>query len=175
MTTIDDLYKQRCLGLTSPNSAMAKHLSFLKQLVIEHSAKQVVEIGVCTGQSTIAFLAGLQETGGELWSVDIEMPRPPINQYLNHPIWNFVLGSSWYNVYQAPKQIDILFVDGAFENRLVDMEIYGAKVRDGGYILVHDTEQEIVQEQIGWYLTHKPYSYRNVEKGHGLGVIRKKL
>ena len=83
---LEALYQERCLGKSGPwpdQAAMAEHLPFLRDLVEKTNAKQVIEIGVNTGQSTIAFLVGLQATGGKLWSCDVEKPKEPIKSVLD--------------------------------------------------------------------------------------------
>lgn len=182
MQSIDELFKERCLGPCGKyfqHSAMCHHLPFLKWLTIYLEAKSIVELGVCTGQSTIAFLAGLQLTGGKLVSIDQEFPLLPIASLISNELetvldnWEFIKGDTSEVVRYIPANSDILFVDAAFENRYSDLELYHQIVRPKGCILVHDTEKKEVMDQVLSFLGGKTYSFFNFECGHGLGVISK--
>lgn len=180
-TSLEDMesfYQDRCEGKDGPwpdQAAMAEHLPFLRDLVEKTYAQQVIEIGVNTGQSTIAFLVGLQATGGKLWSCDIEEPKEPIKSVLDFN-WTFHHGPSWNAeaVTQIPFSTDIVFIDGALKNRLTDLVIYEYFVRPGGYILVHDTERPDVMEAVKTFMALNPdYELaKTLENGHGLAVIK---
>lgn len=115
------------------------HLPFLRK-----SAKgTVLEIGVWTGISTGALLAGVSENGGHVYSVDIYAG----SRYVWHgePDWTFVNTSS-HNVGEilkvVPVPLDLLFIDGdhSYEGCLADLENWGPRVRKDGLILVHDSD-----------------------------------
>lgn len=172
---LEELYRERCKGphgqFKGPN-AMAHHLPFLKYLVTDNQAMQVVELGVHTGQSTVAFLLGLEETGGCLWSVDRKIPLPPIDAYMNQDNWTFILGDTRWAVDMVPPGIDILFIDADLQNRLVDLELYGPKVRSGGFILVHDLDRPEVAQAVSIYMgNHEDCDFQSITSGHGLGII----
>lgn len=176
MDKIDSLFEERCLGPHGKyfqHSAMCHHLPFLKWLTIYLKAQSIIELGVYSGQSTIAFLSGLQLTKGRLWSCDKEYPLPPITQYLDLSSWSFVQDDTSMAIRCTPANNDILLVDASFENRYNDLELYHELVRPGGCILVHDTEREEVMSQVLKFVGGKTYSFFNFEYGHGLGVISK--
>lgn len=155
-------------------SGMQGHMDFLHDLVIQVNAQQVVELGVWTGNSTIAFLSGLEETGGKLWSVDKEPPRSEVASLLGKPNWTFHQGDERESLQHAPAQCDILLCDTTDDYDAVSwqLENYGARVRDGGYILVHDTEITSAQRAITDYLKDKDWPYGERPESHGMGVIR---
>lgn len=150
---------------------MYRHLSFLKWLTIYLNAQSIIELGVCSGQSTIAFLLGLQMTKGKLWSCDKEYPLPPITQYLDLPSWSFIQDNTSVAIDYIPANNDILLVDASFEDRYSDLELYHGLIRPGGCILVHDTERDIVMDQVLKFLGGKTYNFCDFPYGHGLGVI----
>jgi len=154
-------------------SGMQGHMDFLRELVVQVNAQQVVELGVWTGNSTIAFLAGLEETGGKLWSVDKEAPQTDAASLLGKPNWVFHQGDDRESLQQAPEQCDILLCDMTNDYDTVSwqLENYGARVRDGGYILVHDTEIASTQRAIMDYLKGKNWRYGERPESHGMGVI----
>lgn len=184
---LEKLYQERCKGKDGkwPNqAAMAEHLPLLRDLVEKIDAQQVIEIGVHTGQSTVAFLVGLQKTGGRLWSCDVELPKEPIRSVLEvnwvevdvNLRWTFVQGESTHRetIARIPFDADIVFVDGALDNRLTDLLIYDYFTRPGSYILAHDTMRENVLEMVKTFMDLNP-NYElitNFENGHGLAVIK---
>lgn len=156
------------------SSGMQGHMDFLCDLVIQAKAQQVIELGVWTGNSTIAFLAGLEETGGKLWSVDREAPQSDATSLLGKPNWTFHQGDDRDLLQQAPRQCDILLCDtiNDYDTISWQLENYGARVRDGGYILVHDTEIPSTQQAITDYLRGRCWHYDERPESHGMGIIR---
>ena len=98
-----------------------------------------LEIGVRTGVSTSALLAGIEDHGGHLTSLDIEA----CHVFTGHPAWTFFQADTVKNI-AALKELthkdwDILFVDGdhSFEGALSDLSHFGEKAKR---IFVHDTD-----------------------------------
>ena len=109
------------------------HLPFLK----EHARGNVLEIGVHCGISTTALLAGLEENGGHLWSID---PHPSCRYvWYGHPQWTFVC--PWSGDSRPDEIFDLVFIDGdhAYEAVLSDLNWYHM-VKEGGMILCHDAD-----------------------------------
>lgn len=113
------------------------HLPYFVELCVERDAKQVIELGVRSGNSTIAWLYGLEQTGGELWSVDID-PAPPIEA----DRWFFIRASDLDVAGSLPDDVDIVFIDTLhyYEHTLAELELYVPKVKPGGVVVMHDTE-----------------------------------
>ncbi|MGA9135610.1 MAG: class I SAM-dependent methyltransferase [Candidatus Sulfotelmatobacter sp.] len=134
---------------------------------------RVMEIGVRRGVSTSALLAGLEEHGGHLWSVDLDS-CPVV--FSGHPQWTFFRADSIKHAaaLQAlmPEAIDILLVDGdhSYEGALSDLLSFGPRTRR---ILVHDTDapdfpgvRRAVEDFVGRYgrtVTYHPGSYGMAE------------
>ncbi len=110
------------------------HLPFLRSV----AKGSVLEIGVHCGISTTAFLAGLEDNGGHLWSKDTHTSCRYV--WYGHPQWTFICPSVGEELRTDTGPLDVLFVDGDHENRAVlfDLDLYGHRVKPGGLILCHD-------------------------------------
>lgn len=126
---------------TTP-SDIVDHLDYMVSLVLDLNAKNVIELGVRHGTSTIAWLHGLVVTGGHLWSVDID----PTPDWLQHDRWTFVRGSDLHPDVLAdlPRYVDIAFIDTThhYMHTRFELETCRTLVRAGGVIVCHDTEVE---------------------------------
>ena len=150
-----------------------RHL--LAGLIRDLTATAVLEIGTDVGDSSRIFSSVLQETGGHLWTVDIQ---PPKGDWLtNWPLKNisFIQGDS--RQLKFNQKIDLLFLDGDHTYETVRHELFtlGRAVRAGGKIACHDTLHSefgpgimrAIHEfsqlaKLPW--THYPYQ-------HGLAVV----
>lgn len=132
--------------LCSGASGMAGHLLFLFNLTRELRAQHVVEIGLGGANSALAFLLALRETGGTLTSIDIE-ERPEARARIEAAglaqRWRFVRGSSDAAVEPVRRMsaIDVLLIDGlhTYDQCRRDYFRYAPGVREGGYVLFHDS------------------------------------
>jgi len=123
-------------------SDIVDHMPRLRAEVERYTAPQVVELGVRSGNSTCAFLAGVETVGGHVWSCDVSPPRVPPHWFAS-PLWTFTQGDDLLLVEQAPP-CDVLFVDTthAYAQTIGELVAYVPLVRPGGVILCHDTELE---------------------------------
>lgn len=130
-------------------SDIVDHLPYMVDLVHQLNAHKVIELGVRHGTSTIAWLYGLEQTDGHLWSVDID-PAPAAFTVVNGwshafgPAWTFVQGSDLHPAVLdvLPRDVDIVFIDTShhYEHTRWELETYRPFVRAGGVIVCHDTE-----------------------------------
>ncbi len=151
MINLDALYWQRDLADPAYQTDRASFLAEFRDRAKQ--ATQIIEIGVGTGQSTIAFLFGLEKSDGCLWSCDIQKPTAPIEQLSGYPQWTFILGCSTDEAVRLSAPLcDILLIDGARTNRLNDLVIYGPKLRIGGIIYVADVDQRPVREEFDTFV-----------------------
>ncbi len=125
---------------TEPDS-ISEHLPVFVALVLELDAKKVIELGVGGpadgGHSTVAWLYGLKQTDGHLWSVDLQDAPFEASR------WTFIKGNDQDPkvLAQLPDEVDIVFIDSShiYDETVNELELYGARVRSGGRIVLHDT------------------------------------
>jgi len=175
----------------APESDMKGHLRFLRALIVAKKAQVVVELGTRFGQSTVALLCGVAETGGHVYSCDIDgcvEARRRVAAYKLADYWTFTEADSicWGKVWWpsgtflfAP--IDVLFVDTShrLEQTRGEIAAFAPKVKSGGFMLFHDTEsttkewRDGVNFAIGEFLDAHPtgYTYYNLKHCFGLGVM----
>ncbi len=161
-------------------SDINEHLQTLRDLVVEIDAKKVIELGVgITAPSTIAWLAGLEQTGGHLWSVDVlEQPFPDMAG------WTFLQGDDLSpDIFmRLPADADIVFIDTlhTFIQTTTELAVYGPRVRPGGRIVCHDTlltgrweaEGEYpVQRAVVNFCNLHGYGWQHHAYNYGLAVI----
>lgn len=180
--------------LAEPVCDMRDHLDYLRHI----ACGNILEIGVRGGASTSAFLLGLEEHGGHLYSVDIEAYCGA--KFAEHPQWTFIHADSHKIYYDLMARIaspaflegkpgfqfDILFIDGDHEYAGVRADLALAEyVKPGGKILMHDVCEpslagvrqamdEFLAEK-GWPLECKgegwPQMVQIRTASHGLAVI----
>jgi hypothetical protein len=108
--------------------------------LFEAAKGSCLEIGVRGGISTSALLAGVEEHGGQLYSIDINDCR---EVFRGHPQWSFFWADSKKildHVEVSPGgEFDLAFIDGdhTYEGALADLRNFGPKAK---VILVHDTD-----------------------------------
>lgn len=130
-----------------------------------------LEIGVRSGVSTSALLAGIEQHGGHLYSMDIN----DCAVFSGHPQWTFRRADSLKeNPYPELEEIDVLFVDGdhSYEGCLSDLSRWGGKAKR---IFVHDTDApdfpgvRKAVEQYGHISHRKPLYHHG---SYGMAEIR---
>lgn len=174
---IGDRYRQA----VRTSSDINEHLPKLVELCKSLKAKKIIELGTRGGNSTVAWLFGLHQTYGHLWSVDID-PAPEFTDER----WTFIQGDDLspevFN--QLPNDADIVFVDTShqYEQTIAELHLYKWKVRPGGKIVLHDTElahpfgmplrpRYPVKTAIEEFCGEEALSWENFPNCFGLGVI----
>lgn len=155
-------------------SDIVDHLPRLVALVDETNAAHVIELGVRAGNSTIAWLYGLERTGGTLTSVDVS--EPDVGPW---PRWRFIHGDDLSDdVIAQMDGADIVFIDTTHEYDQTHAELvaYAPLVRAGGRIVLHDTELVIggtkpVTDAIEQFVGSTGLSWTNNPACNGLGEI----
>lgn len=142
------VYKQyqRQLGVPEGQCDISGHLPTLYELVVGLNAQWVIELGVRSGISTTAWLAGLEVTGGSLITVDLH-DAPPLEH--GEVTWRHVKGNDtdpdtvmaideWIDV---DADVEIVFVDSShcYQHTLDEIACYRrwAKV-----MVFHDMDLE---------------------------------
>ena len=187
ITTIKDAYLDRA----SRWSDIQEYLPFLYFLARSEPEVRVLELGARYGNSTLAFLAGAAESGGHVWSVDIDniLKYPDgMMKWRSLSRWTFVQGDDLALETQArlPDEVDILFVDSDHEYDHVKAEIfdYMPRISRGGIALFHDTDLETwpgrkmpdiykpVRRALDEYCEEMGLTWENIPGQYGLGVVQ---
>lgn len=166
---IDDLYNAHYNQM----SDFYAHMPYCRDV---SRGKHVVELGFRWGQSTAGFLA----SEGSVHSYDIEpclegremFDEVTKTSSLN---WKFTLADS---LKVKPEACDILFIDTLHTGAQIYQELamHHAIVRDGGLIIMHDTEtfpdmklgiSQFAQETPQWKMKH------HFRWCHGLTVLER--
>ena len=176
--SIAEKYAELC----ATPSDIFEHLPTFVDLVIEREAQHVVELGTRTGVSTIAWLHGLNQTGGVLTSVDID-GQPPIG---DHAHWTFMQGDDLSpQVYCHLRPADIVFIDTShhYLQTVRELNLYVHLVRRPGLIVLHDTELPHpegaphgdpvfpVKTAVEEFCAENGYRWSNRPNCWGLGII----
>jgi len=127
------------------NSDIVLHMPALYEAA---GGRQVIELGVRSGNSTAAFLAAQETSGGHLWSVDVDWPHVPPH-WVDSDGWDFLLGNDLTLADELPDDVDVVFIDTshAYAQTLGELYLYANKLKAGGVILLHDTELEHPEAQ----------------------------
>jgi Methyltransferase domain len=135
----------------------------------------ILELGVRGGNSTAALLAGLEDSGGTLWSVDIDPASARsltviLSGGLSSPIV-VMRPLSWPQGFRL--EVDVLFIDTihTLEQVRDELAVWGDRVKKDGLILFHDTDSfpEIRPAISGW-CEQRRIPFQFLEGSNGLGV-----
>jgi hypothetical protein len=144
--------------------------------LFEEARGTVLELGVRGGVSTSALLAGVEQRGGEVWSVDVDPSCSAT--YAAHPLWHFVRSDSRdpapLAVAGLPSKIDVLFVDTLHEYEHVreELAVWEPRVSRDGIVLIHDTDTfPEVRHAVEDYARRKGLRSEFLPSSNGLGVI----
>lgn len=119
-----------------------EHLTTLYLLSILKGSKTIVELGTADGESTISLLSAARETGGMVYSFDIEPceeAKKLVHSYGLENFWCFTQGDDRKADWRKP--IDHLYIDTShyYEHTLYELEKFEPLVRNGGVITMHDS------------------------------------
>lgn len=133
-------YQERSRHITD----IAHYMPVLFGTAARYGQCKVIELGVRDGDSTVAFLAAAELTGGHVWSVDIDpdcgfTKRDP--QPESH-LWTFAGHDSRSTAAQAatPDDAHVVLIDSShdYAQTCTELLIYLDKLRGGGMLLMHD-------------------------------------
>lgn len=138
--TLSEEYLQHLKG---PWTNIQDCLERLYHTACRYPDVKVLELGLGTGESTIAFLAAAELMAGHVQSVDkdtYQVPSDTISRWMSTGYWTLTQGDDL--VIKLPRRKpDVLFVDTShtYEQTLAELRRYVPLVRKGGTVLCHDT------------------------------------
>ena len=154
-----------------------EHLTTLRILTRELNLKRVLELGVCEGKSTIAFLQAIKEIGGHVTSIDIEdcpIAREKVHDEKSGHLWNFIKEDDIEIEWNQP--IDHLFIDTShtYDHTVLELRKFAPFIVPGGLITLHDTVSfPGVRKAVTEFIKENPrMRYYNYYHNNGLAVIR---
>ncbi len=187
VTSLHDAYLDRAVA----KSDIREYLPFLYEQARSRPGVRVLELGTRRGYSTLAFLAGADESGGHVWSVDVQdcaRNRLGMLPWAGCPRWTFTRGDDMDPAVQErlPAVADVLFIDTSheYEHTLAELRAYMPRVAPGGVALFHDTHV------MGWpgyewdravspvwaaldeFCAEAGLSWEDMPGEYGLGILR---
>lgn len=160
------------------DSDLGEHRERLHDLAVEVNARQMIELGVRGGVSTVSLVAAAERTGGRVWSCDMAPHTAPY-VVAESPLWTFHEGDDVAPeaLDSAPAECDLLFIDTSHTggHTAAELRLYGPRVRDGGVIVMHDADPVPGQDVIGPALAYAQANELTLTYypgWHGLAVIR---
>jgi len=181
MITYEDVLKK-----ASEWSDIQAHLVRLYDFTVQIPVKikVVVELGVREGNSTTSLLAAVNDSGGHLYSIDIDACIEARKLYGGDSNWTFIRGDDMQVIKGWNKHIDHLFIDTShtFDHTLNELREWGKWVKHGGIITLHDiyvydsNGKSEVLDAIEQYMKENPekYDFKVFEGSYGLGLLRRK-
>ncbi len=159
---------------------ISEHLTTLSMLSVEFELRNILELGVRTGESTVALTEAASAIEGHVFSVDlydcVEAKRR-IRDFGLEKRWTFIQGNDLEVAAEWTTPIDHLFIDTThlYSHTLLELEAFESHVRKGGFISLHDSVsstgvieavKEFVRRHAGRF---RFYHYVN---SNGLTVLR---
>lgn len=173
------LAEQYRLACDTP-SDIVLHLPRFVEMVAELDARHVIELGSRSGVSTVAWLYGIQATGGRLTSVDLA-PAPEIGVW---PEWRHIQGNDLaVDVLAQLEPADIVFIDTSHTYPQTKAELATYRSLARRRIVLHDTMLRWpegadpsdgsfpVQRAVREFVAEHGYRWHNFPDCYGLGVI----
>lgn len=166
-------------------SDISDWLPTLHDETCRYPGAQVIELGVRTGNSTIAFLAATDLVDGFVWSVDVNPARVPDWWHFQNR-WQFIHAPDVPKPDGLPAECDVLFIDTShhYEHTYAELCAYVPLVRPGGTVLLHDTELQVpdgmpagdplfpVARALDRFCAEFDLNWQNRTGCNGLGVVR---
>lgn len=123
---------------------ISEHLTTLFFLVIEFNLKNILELGVRDGISTIALTEAASQINGHVYSVDIdscESAKIKLKELGLDKYWTFLQGNDLEIGKKWEKELDHIFIDTShsYNQTLQELKIFEPFLCSGGFITFHDT------------------------------------
>jgi predicted O-methyltransferase YrrM len=178
------LSKQDVIERAKVKTDICEHLLTLYNYSIGYpNTKVIVELGTRTGESTTAFIAAVNDTGGTVYSIDINYKCEEL--FKDEPRWKFIWGHDLNIGQKWNIPIDVLFIDTDhfYYLTLNELELWTKYIKPDSIILMHDTnvDQNLnpdgkmqVKPAILEFLKRNPekYSFTELTNCNGLGIIK---
>lgn len=161
-----------------------EHLINLHAHVTQTGAKLVLELGVRSGESTVALVEAVHYTLGKVISVDVGV-QPDVLERLKR----YGLAERWESyqcddiefgtkIWDRNKLFDVIFIDTSHEYHHTTKEIatFEPLLKPGGRMLFHDTVSHpdgVLRPILEFVAAHPDYHFHNAANCNGLGTLTK--
>lgn len=172
----------------------SQHYITLFALALSIRAKNILELGVRNGHTTIPLLKALSYTNGYLTSVDI-VEDPNLHYLKSTPNWNYVITDALEFVKNIPKDetYDLVYIDDWHDGEHLYKEIQYIEphITPSSLILIHDCmcfntqpDYHLYKDPDGEFGNGGPFGaiqrldkniweYSTIPVNHGLTILRK--
>lgn len=175
----------------SPLFAIETHMSMEERVALGATAMKlpmqfvVCEIGSYVGASACFLAAAASFKQGtvhciDTWdnrAMDSEPARDTYAEFLHNvkPFQRYIVphrGEASGVASAIPSKLDALFIDGDHSYEMVksELSVYAPRIKPGGFLLLHDGQQEPVQRAMNEYLA--THHLINVGTTHSLCTLR---
>jgi caffeoyl-CoA O-methyltransferase len=153
----------------------------LRQLAESLGAKRIVELGTSTGESGLWFSMALRNTGGKLYTHDIDPGRIAVarGNFKKGGVEDLIVITEGDAHVTAPRNkdpIDILFIDAEKEGYDAYLKELLPYVRPGGLIIAHNMRRPAPNQRYVEAITTSPDLDTSfvLMDGAGIGITLKK-
>ncbi len=131
--------QQRGMWNVDPNEG-----AFLRDLAIKVKAKRALEIGTSNGYSGVWTALGLRQTGGHLWTLEIDegrarFARENFRAAGVESLVTLTLGDALNEIPQLQGPFEFVFIDAWKQDYGRYLELVVPLVPPGGVIVAHNT------------------------------------
>jgi len=159
---------------------ISDHLETLRMLVVEFELCSVLELGVRGGNSTLALLAGIDEIGGSVLSVDLDPCERARERIAKHGLlgyWIFFQSDALAFRIETCPYYRLIFVDldHGYDETMAVLETYAPLVQTGGFFVFHDTvSYPELELALGEFIaTHDDWRFYHWLNCSGLTICRR--
>lgn len=160
-----------------PHGMRPGETQILGKLIEHFRCKEVLEIGLANGTSTVAMLEAVSRMGGRVTSIDpFQVQNTDKTDYYNingaglervrqsgfgqsHEFVNNYDYIALPDLVREGRRFDFIFIDGyhSFDYTLLDLFYADLLLRDGGIVALHDTSSRTVYKAVDYFMKNKPY------------------
>lgn len=174
---ISDIFDYNFFDLVEkPTNSTRLYMLLLYTLIRSQGLKQIVELGGFQGNTTAFLLRALEQNkDGGLWvyESDVNCAMHLLKRFDGHQRLH-VLNKRTQDA-TVPPIADLVFVDGdhTYHGIQADWEIWNSRLKLGGYLVFHDTDNLEVLQFLNETFPHPQYEHLLLPEDHGLLLARK--
>lgn len=138
-------------------------------IIVSNGCQNIVELGTLHSVTTKFLAKAARLVNGHVWTVD----RDSVPQIVTGV--TYLTGDTDAVTFDRP--IDFLFMDADHtrEGTLRDWKRWSPKVVPNGFVAIHDTADEAIQDFLRWTFPDptETWQFIDLPGDHGLGIARR--